>query len=674
MAITINHRLNSLSFSGFCREVYTGATLASLDEPLTGQVKIDQNNLAKLSHDYDGHEQAFFGPTGRYTNLENTTQTFGKILSWTANEFWNWHETPKGRMFGSQTVAAKPESHPQAQEPVSEVAADIQDNPDAADQPAENACQAPFQCIEFSAPHDAVEQGFRDARAGITPAEGSSTSFRLYMEKGGWQQRDYKLQQQYKSTYAQLSQAFSDEWDGIEFADSADHWLPSLNEVFSPPLPGIDAYVTGFNSFKAVCVQLIESQFLKPAMPVWESGFFEGARKYLATWIKGHSLANGLFVGLGRPKFENFGGTVQVGRTDIPDWLAGIETFCKAVGRGVLVAISVPVWALKVVVLGIVANALIFTANLLCRGGVFLLWGLTGVGQAAKFLASGLLEFVKCLAYCVSKLVGLVLTTAAYGLAAVVYPAVAVTAWTGKVIGQALRFFAQNFLVGVYNWFFRPVIWLAECAATLVKAGLMVAGTGIKHALHWAYTKVAKFVSYAASFTYYYMVRPALEYSGKAGLWLVQGVVHFGLAALQVGLYVPGKLAFLYLLKPTWNALVFCADKLFDLACYVGKKLVSACQWLWDHLLLPVGWHAGQFFVAKPILFLAFAIGAPIFFIITMLYHAGYGLGFIATEAGLWLKSQWISKAFYPLPFAAIHREYQAKNNPPPAGYAQLPA
>ena len=78
--------------------------------------------------------------------------------------------------------------------------------------------------------------------------------------------------------------------------------------------------------------------------------------------------------------------------------------------------------------------------------------------------------------------------------------------------------------------------------------------------------------------------------------------------------------------------------------------------------------------MAKPILLLAFAIGAPIFFIITMLYHAGCGLGFIATEAGLWLKSQWISKAFYPLPFAAIHREYHAKNNPLPAGYAQLPA
>jgi hypothetical protein len=343
----------------------------------------------------------------------------------------------------------------------------------------------------------------------------------------------------------------------------------------------------------------------------------------------------------------------------------------RYVGRGFLWVVSLFAWGVQLLFKNFVANGLILIANGLYNVVSGILWVLSLVAQAGVKLANFVWQAAKLLLfYPASKLVGLVGSVLAYSLAGVGYGITMAIAWTLKLVFQFVRWVLHNALTLIWNLIGRPIAW---CLAHIVlAAGMFVSTiyTTVKAFVHGIYTAGANVCSYVGGRIYYQFLRPLASWAAKAVLGFVQGTCHVGLAAGQF-VYMFGKGAWHIAGRYIWRGIKLIVENLIKFVKWAGKTISHILKLGWNYVLLPVAYYllwTPLKFIAKSALLLIFgAVQSVLYPVILLTGGLGIGAVWSAAEFGLFVRKHWISKAFYPVPIAAIGRSLEAADLQPGA-------
>ena len=500
-----------------------------------------------------------------------------------------------------------------------------------------------------------MHEAFNKARLTITPEQGASESFTAYYAKKNWAQRWSDFGAKYgggegvQGEYAKIRQQFSASWAGIRFGKGflarQKYWIPDEN-AYASVLPWSSAYRGGWESFKRSMVNIATSDFLRPQAVQWHSNFFDKVRVCVSSGFTWQLIP---FVGnYSRPRLEDYIASPKPAGGAYDDTCVfGLMNASRTAGRFILKYLVSPFAWLARAVVSFVCDFCITLANILYVDAVALGWAATWLGQAGLLVLNVLWQASKFIAFPVSKVVGWLACIVAYPIVGTLYGVVAATAWLVKAVVQFIRFRLQNGAILLWNCLGRPFAWvLAHCVVGL-KAVAHYALTAVKQFIEGAYTAGANFCSYIGGHAYYYLIRPAAEWSAKAFLAFVQVVSHILLGVAQTG-YGIAKLGWHFAVKPALNFVSWCA------------------KGAWNKLMLPVSYAiavAGIFLVSRVLLFVAAVVQIVVYPLVLAVGGLGVGVAFVASEAELWLESQWISKAIYPLPWAAYLRGYEASPN-----------
>jgi len=172
--------------------------------------------------------------------------------------------------------------------------------------------------------------------------------------------------------------------------------------------------------------------------------------------------------------------------------------------------------------------------------------------------------------------------------------------------------------------------------------------TAFKAFLHGTALLLQNVGSYLLGRAYFHLVRPCAEFTAKFVLRFVQAAGHLFLAGGQC-IYGIVKVAWHFAIRPLVTG-----------AKWVAENLAKLLKMVWNKALLPglykCVWTPLKFLTIKFLLFAAAVVQVPFYLLALGLGGLVIGAGFGLSEASLWVKSHWISKAFYPIPYSAWRR------------------
>jgi len=648
MASILNTRTHNLRFSTFCGTAYTGAELINKNDSDRMQQSADKIALVRLSAAYDAHNQTYWGEQGAFTALKKMIGVAGNgadgftgmagNLAWTCRKFFSVAvpELPQCLLIESST---QEQSEPQgSQSPY---------------------CSNPLANAGFGDTHRQLHAAFGAAVQSVTPEKNGCDSFNACYANQKWDQTWSSFRATYgghvdgagknvPGEFEKVGQEFSADWDAIEFGKGIykwqECWLPQGDDC-SEVLPFIPAYLSGWESFKTVMVDVWKSDFLKPELPRWQSESLSGLRGWLSAHFTWQAIP---CVGIySRPALENCIAKPRAFSDAYGTCVPGLINAGRNAGRFLLKSVVSPcVWLARA--LGsFVCDALITVTNVLYNGALGLTWALSWLAQAGMLLLDTIWQASKFLSFPLSKILGWSLTVLAYPLFGIIYGVVAATAWTIKASALFIRFWVQNSLLLLWNVLGRHPVWTLAHIAVLLKAGVKYTCVALQAFVGGAGRALGNFCGYVGGRVFYHLIRPAAEWSAKLFLLLARTVSHIGLGCGQL-MHGAAKLAWHFALKPALQFLKWCAE-----------HVASALKFTWNKLILPIlfgGAVVIGFVASKVLLFVAFVVQIAVYPVVLVFGVVGVGLAFSCSEARLWLQSQWISKGM----FGAYLRRYEA--------------
>jgi hypothetical protein len=636
----LNSRLAGLNFSRFCGNVYKAEELCTLKSanPNLVQLNEDSDALENLNEDCNQHDENYWGDEGRFTRLGQMYLGMANLLGGTRREFL---------------------SRPNFKVPEQLICRPDEDASNAGQQDNQSAyCSNPLEGDDFCGSHGKLVAAFDAASKQITPAHSCGESFNHYYQGKDWGARWRGFVKKYAGEgatdgeYPAILHQLQANQEKIQFGqgcvlEKRSLWIPGRAN-FSSVLPWASFYKDGWNSFMSSCHDIWHSDILKPTMPTWSSEFFDQARANLADSIDFKLIP--FFMDFGRPKVEDWITKATTHSATIYDGcITTLMNGVKHVGRAFLKWLVSPVAWIAKVVGTVTLDFFIGLANVLYNAGVGVLWGSTWLGQVVLKAANTVWQAAKFFPfYPISKIVGLVACPLAYAALATGYALVATGLWAAKSLCQFARLITQNFAIVAWNILGRPIAWVGLHTAAALWSAARFTWTSVKAFLHVIYTAGANVCSYLGGWAHYHVLKPIAIFIAKVALRFAQVIGHVALGLAQV-VYCGAKIAWHFVLHPVVKG-----------AKWLGKNFVKLLKLIWK-VVLPVlycmVWVPAKFLVVKALLFVAAALQLVFYSATLILGGLALGTAYVLSEAGLKLKSHWISKSFYPIPYSTWRRQ-----------------